>query len=102
MMYGSHESTQAVEIGAYDSREVEFDIVMACTARGCSAQTYGEPGDCYPSEAPEFELDTIHVLDEHGNPHKITWAVFEAFVGAGASQVMFDSALIDAQESGDF
>ena len=75
---------------------------MDCTSRGCSAQLYGPPENCYPSEAPEFELDTVHVFDEKCNPHKISWDVLVAFVGAEAAQKMVDSAINDAVESGDF
>jgi len=98
MMYGSHESTQSVEVDG----EIEFDVVVDCTSRGCAAQLYGEPGDCYPSEAPEFELDTIHVRDEEGNPHKISWDVLVAFVGDDVAEKMVASAITDAEESGDF
>ena len=98
MMYGSHESTQSLEI----EREIEFDILVDCTARGCRAQISGPPEGCYPSEAPEFELDTIHVLDEKGNLLKISWDVFVAFVGDEVAEKMVDKAINDAAESGDF
>ena len=101
-MYGTHESTQYLEIkNRYDEYdEVEFQLTMICTAMGDPGSYYGD--GAYPPEAPEFELDTIHVLDEQSNPHKITWDVLVAFVGDEAAQKMVDSAINDAVESGDF
>lgn len=102
MMYGSHESTQSIEVGGDDGREIEFNIVVTCTSTGCEAQLYGPPENCYPSEAPEFELDTIHVIDEQGNPYLISELVLDAFVGTGAALRMVEKAITDAVESGDF
>jgi hypothetical protein len=44
--------------------ETEFilDFSFKITSKGCAARLYGEPGDCYPAEDPEYDvaLDGIH------------------------------------------
>ena len=104
-MYGTHESSQCVEIiGADDlSREVEFSIAVECTARGCPAVMYmrnGDPG--YPAEAPEFETSTIQIFDSDGKPHDITEAMFIIMMGDELAQKMLEDARTDAAENGDF
>ena len=102
-MYGSHESSQYVEvISGDDGKETEFQITVNCTSRGCAAQLYGPPENCYEVEAAEFELDSVHVLDENGNPHKISFDVLVAFVGTEAADKMIEAAQTEADESGDF
>ncbi len=103
MSYGSHESSQYVEVcakGGY--KDAEFLLTLNCVSSGCAAQLYGEPGDCYPAEAAEFELESIHVLDDEDNPHLISMELLGAFVGNEVAQKMIEDAETEAMESGDF
>lgn len=103
MSYGSHESSQYVGVvWRDDHREVEFHLTLICATLGCKAQLYGEPGDCYPAEAAEFELDSIHVLDDEGNPVLITYQILEAIVGMELAAKFLSNAETEAMESGEF
>lgn len=103
-MYGSHESSQYAEvISGDDGKETEFQITVNCVTRsdpGCHYRSNGDPGD--PPEAAEFELDSVHVLDDDGNPVPLTYQILEAVVGKELAQKMHDNAMIEAMESGDF
>ena len=35
------------------------EIDYTVTHRGCAAQTYGPPENCYPAEGPEWDVDSI-------------------------------------------
>lgn len=98
-MYGSHESNQSVET---ECKETEFQITLTCVTLGTPAQLYGPPESCYEAEAAEFELDSIHVLDNEGNPVKISEEILEAFVGKEMAQTLIEDAKVEAMESGDF
>ncbi len=100
MSYGSHESSQYAEVGA--GHEAKFQLTLDCASLGCKAQLYGEPGDCYPAEAAEFELVSIHVLDADGNPHEISEEILKAVVGEDVARQMITDAETEAMESGDF
>lgn len=103
MSYGSHESSQYVEVLAKgDGHEAEFQFTLNCVSLGCKAQLYGEPGDCYPAEAAEFELESIHVLDGEGKPHHISEEILKAIVGEDVIRQMVEDAETEAMESGDF
>lgn len=103
MSYGSHESIQYVEVIARDDGyEAEFLLTLNCVSSGEEAQLYGEPGDCYPDEAAEFELESVHVLDGGGNLHLISLEILRAFVGGDVAQTMIESAETEAMESGAF
>ena len=41
---------------------IEFDYKI--TNKGCSAQTYGPPENCYPAEPMEYEITTIYSVCE--------------------------------------
>ena len=41
--------------------ELPITAEWRITYRGCPARLYGEPGDCYPAEPPEFEIDRVTV-----------------------------------------
>ena len=68
-MYGSHESSQyVVVISGDDGKETEFQFTLDCVSQGdfgCMYMRNGDPG--WPPEAAEFELDSLHVLDDDGN-----------------------------------
>lgn len=100
MSYGSYESVHAADLE--DGREVEFQLTMDCTSRGCAAQLYGLPENCYPAEAAEFELASVHVLDEEGKPVKISEPILAAFLGTVRADAMIEVAAMDAIESGEF
>lgn len=103
MNYGTHESSQYAEVLAKgDGKEAEFQLILNCVTPGSPAQLYGEPGDCYPADAAEFELESIYVLDDDGKPHLISEDVLKAVVGGEAFQKMLLDAQTDAMESGDF
>ncbi len=103
MSYGSHESSQYAEVFAKgDGHEAEFQLTLNCVTLGQSAQLYGEPGDCYPAEAAEFELESIHVLDAEGKPVKISEKILAAIVSKEVFQKMLWDAETEAMESGDF
>ena len=103
MSYGSHESSQYAEVLAKgDGHEAEFQLTLNCVTLGCKAQLYGEPGDCYPAEAAEFELESIHVLDAEGKPHLISEEILKAVVGADVARQMIGDAETEAMESGEF
>ncbi len=101
--YGSHESNQYAEVIAKgDGHEAHFQLTLNCVSLGCKAQLYGEPGDCHPDEAAEFELESIHVLDAEGKPHLISEDVLTAVVGVAVAREMVEDAETEAMESGDF
>ena len=103
MSYGSHESSQYAEVIARgDGKEAEFQLTLNCVTSGCPAQLYGPAENCYPAEAPEFELESIHVLDDDGNPIKISEEILKAVVGEDIFQTMVENAETEAMESGDF
>ena len=103
-MYGSFESSQYAEIiSGDDGKEAEFQFTLICVSRGysgCMYQNNGDPGD--PPEAAEFELDSLHVLDDDGNSVLITYQILEAIAGKELAQKMQDDAETEAMESGDF
>lgn len=102
-MYGSYESSQYVEaITGDNSTEVGFILTLNCVTPGTPAQLYGPAENCYPAEGAEFELDSIHLIDEEGNHILITAAMFSAFVGQDIETKMFESACLEAEESGGF
>jgi hypothetical protein len=55
-----------------DGDPVEADVIVYFDARmtspGCKAQTYGDPSNCWPAEAPEFELTFSEVEFDGGPP----------------------------------
>ena len=103
MSYGSHESSQYAEVLAKgDGHEAEFQLTLNCVTLGCKAQLYGEPGDCYPAEAAEFELESIHVLDGEGKPHLISAEILKAVVGEEVAKQMVEDAETEAMGSGEF
>ena len=104
MNYGTFESSQYVDVRSWkgDGKEAEFQLTLNCTASGCAAQIWGPPENCYPAEAAEFELESVHVLDDEGKPVKISAEILEAVVGKEAFQQMISDAEIEAMESGDF
>jgi hypothetical protein len=103
-MYGSHESSQyAVVFSEDDGKETEFQLTVNCVTlgyHGCRYLSNGDPGD--PPEAAEFELDSVHVLDDDGNPIPLTYQILEAVVSKELAQKMYDNAVTEALESGDF
>lgn len=102
-MYGSYESSQYVEvISGDDGKETEFQITVTCVTRGDPGRLSGPPEDCYGAEAAEFELDSVHVIGDDGNPLEISMETLRAFVGKELAQKMHDSAVTEAIESGDF
>ena len=103
MSYGSHESSQYAEVLAKgDGKEAEFQLTLNCVTLGCPAQLYGPPENCSPAEAAEFELDSVHVLDDEGKPVKISEEILEAVVGQTVARQMIEDAETEAMESGDF
>ena len=103
-MYGTFDSIQCVEVFTdpdTDGHEPEFKFTMNCVSRGCKAQLYGPPEDCYPADAAEFELDTVHAFDSKGNPLMISEAVLEAIIGVEATKKLTDAAFLDASENGE-
>jgi hypothetical protein len=102
-MYGSYYSRQGIEVvGQTDSHTARFQIVLTCVSPGCAAQTYGPPENCYPAEAAEFELASIHLIDSAGNLHDISEELFKAIVGKLQAGLMIENAYDEAEESGDF
>lgn len=103
MSYGSHESSQYAEVIARgDGHEVTFQITLTCVSRGDPGRFSGPPEDCYPSEAAEFELESVHVLDAESKPHLISKDILKAVVGVEMAQQMVEDAETEAIESGDF
>lgn len=98
--YGSHESSHIVEME--EGREVEFQIALECTALRLPSKTYGLPEDCCPAENAEFELESVHILDDDGKLAIISKEAWMAYVGADAVQKMIEAAELNANESGDF
>lgn len=102
-IYGSFESSQYAEVISGDeSKEVEFQFTIDCTSLGRPAYISGPPEGCYPAEAAEFELDSIHVQVDEGNPVPISYQILEAVVGKEMAQAMLSDAETEAMESGDF
>ncbi len=103
MNYVTHESSQYAEVLTKgDGHEVEFLLTLNCVTLGSPAQLYGEPGDCYPAEAAEFELESVHVLDDEGKPHLISEEILRAIVGEEVVRQMIEDAKTEAIESGEF
>lgn len=102
-MYGSHESSQYAEvISGDDSKETEFQFTVNCVTRSDPGQYLGPAENCYEGEAAEFELDSIHVINDDGNRVLITYQILEAFTGNDLAQKMLNNAMTEANESGDF
>lgn len=103
-MYGSYQSSQYIEVvPGKELQEVELRIALICTSRGdpgCMYMSNGDPG--YPPEPAEFELDTVHVLDEEGKPIKINEDLLTVLMGQEAWERMFEDACVEAVESGEF
>ncbi len=62
--------------------EFVADIDWTLTSPGCPAKLYGPPENCYPAEAPEWEINSITLhLDYGGNNlgpgFEATGALFE-------------------------
>ena len=111
-MRTDYESKQSVEITAGDGyNETVFGIGLKCTASsyaGCfDPSVAGEP----PS-GPEFEVTTIQVLSESvksevGPAHYLSQlemhpTQFVALVGAEIAAHLYDRAMDEAAESGEF
>lgn len=111
-MQTTYESRQSVEITSGDGyNETVFSIGLKCTASsfaGCfDPSVAGEP----PS-GPEFEITTIQVLGdavkyEVGSNAKFSLMdlepkQFEALVGAEIANYLYDRAMEEAAESGEF
>ena len=101
--YGSHESIQCieVEIGG-EARDTEVLFMLDCVSPGTKAQLYGPPENCYQAEAPEFEVESVHVLTPAGKWVKISEDILSAFAGTGLTLELVNKAIEDAIESGDF
>lgn len=100
MNYGSHASTQTIEVEADgECHEAEFEFEMECTSPGCSAQLYGAPENCYPAEAAEFELISVSVFDRDGNPRKVPWEILEGILGVKLADKLVEKAKLDAEEN---
>lgn len=41
--------------------ELPVAVEYRITSRGYPARLYGEPGDCYPPEPPDFEITAVRV-----------------------------------------
>ena len=103
MAYGSFESSQYAEvISGDDGKETEFQFTLGCVSYSRPASISGPPENCYPAEAAEFELDSLHVLDDESNPVPLTYQILEAVVGRDLAQIMLSAAETAAMESGDF
>lgn len=111
-MHTAFESRQSVEITSEDGyNETVFSIGLKCTASsyaGClDPSVAGEP----PS-GPEFEVTTIQVLSEavkrEAGPASqfsvldLEPKQFEALVGEEIAQNLYDRAMEEAAESGEF
>lgn len=102
-MYGSHESSQYVEVVSGDGyNETEFLFALTCVARAVLGSLSSPPEDCYEQEDPEFELDSVHVRGTDGNPTSMSYQLLEAFVGKETAQKLMEDAVTEAIESGDF
>ena len=106
------ESRQSVEITSGDGyNETVFSIVLRCTASsyaGCfDPSVAGDP----PSD-PEFEITTIQVLVPRVNrgsslnvfdpAMEINPQQFEALVGEEIAEHLYERAILEAAESGEF
>lgn len=104
MNYGSYESTQCAEVSAKgEDREVEILLTLECATRGdpgCMYTRNGDPG--WPPEAAEFELESIHLVDDESNPVEISEEVLTVLVGGDVFQRMIEDAEVEANESGEF
>ena len=60
-----------IQRAANDGETVECDAIVYYEARmtspGCKARTYGDPANCWPAEAPEFDI-TFDRVDFDGKP----------------------------------
>ncbi len=66
MYHGTFTSDQSVEVVVNDSHLPVFEITVRCTSRGTDARLSGPPEDCYPTEGPEFELESIAINVDGG------------------------------------
>ena len=107
------ESTQTVEVcGPKDTyQETEFVIGLTCSASS-SPGNYNHHDGGWPPEGAEFELATISVNVLHVNSKVetpmweaalvLTWTQFRAVVGLECAEAMYDEAVEEAHESGEF
>ncbi len=98
-MYGSFESHQSME---WLEADREFKIALVCTARSVRARLSGSPEDCYPAEAPEFELDSIHIVCLDGKLRLLEYHAFVAIFGTVEAAELLKAAEDEAIESGEF
>jgi len=67
--------------------EVEFRV----THWGCPAKTYGPPENCYPAEAPEWEVESIAIwwdkVGEDYPMHEATGAFLDTLAEYFAGQI---------------
>jgi hypothetical protein len=57
--------------------EIEYRV----THWGCPAKTYGPPENCYPAEAPEWEVESIAIwLDKVGEDYPMHETTGKLFV----------------------
>ena len=92
------ESTQSVGVLANDSYyELVFTLVLRCTSQSireipASLTSPGEPGDAPEFEPEEFAIGGILFL----------WRDFRAIVGEKIADELYENAVQEAIESGDF
>ena len=97
-MYGTFTSTQHVEIlFGGNGYEPAFEITLVCTARGTPGQFSGPPENCYPSEFPEFGIESITV-----GGTKISEEAFVYILGVPISKGLILLVELEAEESGEF
>ena len=96
-------SNQSIEVTVGDeSTEIEFELSLNCVTRSTPGRFHGPPEDCYDSEAAEFELSSISVINAVGNPISISENAVAAIVGQEPFNKMLEDAQVDADENGEF
>ena len=74
--------------------EVRCTASYTVTSRGRPAKTQGDPNDCYPEEAPEFEVDDTVALEFQG----LRWSAHFSDLPPLAQQEIEDKIYADIDE----
>lgn len=102
-MYGTVIISKHIEtVYQGEFQEVEFQFTLNCVNRGNPGRVSGPPEHCYPPEGAEFELESIHVLDEDCKLIRVSEEVLTAIIGKEAFTEMLSAAETEADESGEF
>lgn len=80
--------------------EFIVDIDWTLTHEGRAPRTYGPPEDCDMGEDPEWEINSIHLIEDRGEPAPAFEATGELFQHLATSRRVDDAILEYIGENG--